>query len=242
MTKSNRKKSGNLLSAVLWNLAKLERIRYWYMASRVDARLLNSLNVFLHSIASMIILGTAAHLTSWALIFPSLGPTIFLLFYAPSSAMSAPRNAIAAHIAGALIGWACFAVLLFLDPSASLLPQTALPRIIAAAVALGICGILMSFSGIVHPPAASTTLIAGLGMINSLITVLFMAISVILLCLLAWTMHWLSGIKYPAWAPFDHSQGPLIHTKLGKLTLSSPSDKDRVKDVAARLASRQRLK
>ncbi len=236
------KKNGKLLSAVLWNLGKLERIRFWYMASRVDARVLNSLNVFLHSIASMIILGTAAHLTSWSLIFPSLGPTIFLIFYAPSSAMSAPRNTIAAHVAGAFIGWACFQVLLFMDPSAASLPHTALPRIITASIALGFCGILMSLSGIVHPPAASTTLVAGLGMINSPMTVAFMTMALILLCMLAWTMHWLSGIKYPAWAPFDNSQGPLIHTKLGKLTLSGPSDKDRVKDVAARLASRQRLK
>lgn len=221
-------------------LARSGRLRFWYLASKMDVRVLTALNVFIHSIVSMVILGTAAHLTSWPLIFPSLGPTIFLLFYAPSSPMAAPRNAIFSHAAGAFTGWACFQILMLILPGADTLLQTDPHRIITAAVALGLCGIFMSLTGIVHPPAASTTLIAGLGMLNSLWSMFMLCIAVTLLCCQAWIMHRFAGIKYPCWSPEAQNTGPEVVTRLGRLATGSPPERGSVQDIAARLATRQK--
>ena len=230
-------------SRLFWTIGRLGRARFWYLASRMDVRLLNALNVFFHSIVSMVILGVAAHLTSWSLIFPSLGPTIFLLFYAPSSRMAAPRNTIVSHLTGAVMGWACFNLFLLMVPDAASAAQTDPGRIITAAVALGLCGIFMSLTGIVHPPAASTTLIAGLGMMDGLRSICMLCVAVIFLCVQAWVMHRLAGIKYPAWRPFSQTGGPELVTRLGRLSTDRAGQgADRVRDVASRLAARQRLK
>jgi hypothetical protein len=121
--------------------------------------------------------------------------------------------------------------------------QTAPCRIITAAVALGLCGIFMSLTDIVHPPAASTTLIAGLGLMKSFSSIGTLCIAVIFICLQAWTMHRFAGIRYPAWKPFSYSGGPGIITKLGRLsTEPSSGKKNHIQNIAARLAARQKLK
>ena len=229
-------------SRVLWAISTLSRARFWYLASKMDVRVLNALNIFLHSVVSMVILGVAARLTSWSLIFPSLGPTIFLLFYAPSSPMAAPRSAILSHLCGAVTGLACFHILVFVLPAAALADHTAPCRIATAAVALGLCGIFMSVTGIVHPPAASTTLIAGLGLMNGLQSAAMLSVAVVFLCMQAWVMHRFAGIRYPFWSPLERYVGPEIVTKLGKVSAGPSSGSgDPVRDVAARLASRQKL-
>ncbi len=243
MIKLNAKISQKFSDRILWAAGRLGRARFWYLASRMDVRLLNALNVFFHSVVSMMILGIAAHLTSWSMIFPSLGPTIFLLFYAPSSHMAAPRNTVLSHLSGALTGWVCFNMLLFIVPDAASAAQTDICRIVTAAVALGLCGIFMSLTGIVHPPAASTTLIAGLGLMDGLSSISMLCLSVILLCMQAWVMHRLAGIRYPVWKPFSESTGPELITRLGRLSTGpAATGADRVQDIAARLATRQKLK
>lgn len=243
MIKLNAKIWKQFSDRLLWIAGRLGRARFWYLASRMDVRVLNALNVFFHSVVSMVILGVAAHVTSWSLIFPSLGPTIFLLFYAPSSRMAAPRNAVLSHLSGALTGWICFQALLLIVPDAASSAQTDICRIVTAAVALGLCGIFMSLTGIVHPPAASTTLIAGLGMMNGFSSIGMLCIAVIFLCVQAWVMHRLAGIKYPVWKPADESTGPELVTKLGRLSMGpSSTGAGRVHDIAARLATRQKLR
>ncbi len=243
MVKSKKIKAADAHERLFWHLGKLARARFWYLASRTDVRLLNAINIFLHSIISMIILGIAANITSWPLIFPSLGPTIFLIFYAPSSPMAAPRNAVLSHIVGAITGWLSFTALAHFYPEAASGSLTDPSRITTAALALGICGVFMSVTGIVHPPAASSTLIAGLGLMSSPLSILMVGAAVLFLCMQAWTMHWLAGIKYPAWSPVNRQSGPDIETKLGRLAPDNRVDRSNaVQDIAARLAARQKLK
>ena len=243
MAKIKEKKSAETDERLSWWIGKFARARFWYMASRVDVRILNALNVFLHSAISMIILGVAARITSWPLIFPSLGPTIFLLFYTPSSPMAAPRNAVTSHLFGALTGWLSHMALVWLVPAAGYAPLTHPAMIVTAAMALAICGIFMSLTDIVHPPAASTTLIASLGLMKGPLTIIMVGTAVFLLCMQAWTMHRLAGIRYPIWFPAAAHTGPDIETKLGKLAGRPGGEKENpVKDVAALLASRQKLK
>ncbi|MFM8894790.1 MAG: HPP family protein [Actinomycetales bacterium] len=57
------------------------------------------------------ILGLAAAGLAEPLIFPSLGPTIFLLLFLPLNVMSAPRNVIAGHGIGMASGYLALGIL-----------------------------------------------------------------------------------------------------------------------------------
>ncbi len=89
---------------ILWKLSKILRFRFWFLATRTDARLLSYIYLLATCFLAVMSLGIAARFCSVNLIFPSLGPTIFMQFYAPSSPMSSPRNTIVGHLIGCLVG------------------------------------------------------------------------------------------------------------------------------------------
>ncbi len=242
---------------LLWGLARLGRMRFWFWATRVDARLMTSVYVLISSFVCMAILGGAAMLSSWQLIFPSLGPTIFLQFYAPSLASSSPRNTVAGHLIGVTTG-----ILFFLAGKMVHCGHEGLcaGQVFMAAAALGTSGSIMAFTGLVHPPAASTTLIAALGLVERWQDVAVVAVSALLISMVAWVLHRFSGVRFPLWYPLNGDEGPVLETKLGHLHVSkgparqarpgpfaSGSSKcgtagdldDRASEIAARLRSRQ---
>jgi hypothetical protein len=55
--------------------------------------------------------GLAAHLLRQTLLFPSLGPTVFLVFETPLAAQSSPRNTLIGHGVGIAVGFG--AIVLF---------------------------------------------------------------------------------------------------------------------------------
>lgn len=202
---------------MLWSIARLGRLRFWFLASRYDARLSSAIYVFASSFLCMAILGLAAMWSSWQLIFPSLGPTMFLQFYAPSLASSSPRNTVAGHLIGVAVGTAAFLAGRWLH-----LGQGGLGpgQVFLAAAALGISGSVMAFTRLVHPPAASTTLIAALGMVERWQDAAAVGISALMISMVAWLLHRLSGVRFPLWHPIAESEGPVIDTKLGRLDVS----------------------
>ncbi len=232
----------NIADRLLWQLAKLSRLRFWYLAAHGDTRLVSSLFVLLACAVSMVILGTAAYLTSWAMIFPSLGPTIFLMFYAPASPMAAPRNAVLGHLSAALIGVAAFWAYRWLVARgvvAGAVPGSVTPGSIgASALALGLTAMFMTWTGLLHPPAASTTMIASMGLMYSWSNISVLILSVALISLQAWAMHRLNGIKFPLWAPSRRESGPRIETKLGEISPSTCRC-DEMEELAHRLITRR---
>ncbi len=58
-----------------------------------------------NGVISIGIMSAAAALTRQPLIFPSLGPTAFLLFYTPTAPAASPRNTICGHAIGASAGY-----------------------------------------------------------------------------------------------------------------------------------------
>lgn len=101
-------------------------------------------------------------------LFPSLGPTAFLLFYTPESEVSSPRSTLLGHLIGALAGWLSLAVFGLLDAPPALVAGVDWPRVGAAALSLGGTSALMVLLDAVHPPAGATTLIVSLGLMPSL--------------------------------------------------------------------------
>ena len=223
-----------------WELSKLARIRFWYLLTKVDIRILTAIFVLIACSVSMVIMGVVAYLTSWPFIFPSLGPSTFLCFYSPSSSMAAPRNMVLGHGIGAVVGFGVYHLSTTLVP-----PSMSGPiwMFISPAVALGIAGMVMVLTGILHPPAASTTMIAAMGLMPNWYSVPVVVAAVSLIAFQAYIMHHLAGVKYPLWNP-GKDFTPKITTILGNVVFEH-AEEDKRKDpfaaVSSQIVSRRKV-
>ena len=93
---------------------------------------------------------------------------------------------------GVVIGWTCFQ-LFGID--------TATGGMLAAALSLSVTSAAMIATRFSHPPAASTTLMVSLGMIQGGTERIALVVGVALLTAQAFAINRLSGISYPVWAP-----------------------------------------
>ncbi|MGO1052876.1 HPP family protein [Crossiella sp. CA198] len=138
--------------------------------------------------------------THLPLLFPSLGPTAYLLFSSPLTAPASPRNTLLGHLIGVLAGGIGLTVF-GLTQAAPDLTHLTWPRAGAAALALSLtCG-GMSLLGLSHPPAGATTLIVALGLMRTLPELVLIMLSVLALTALGAVVNRLSGIPYPLWRP-----------------------------------------
>lgn len=158
--------------------------------------------------ASIGLLGVTAYLAETVLIFPSLGPTAFLLFHRPTASAASPRNVLAGHVIGVVCGlFALTACGLFGAPSA-LRAGVTLSHAAAAALSLGTTSALMVLFDRGHPPAGATTLIISLGLMSDVWQVAALLAAVVVLIAQAWLVHKVAGTFYPAWAPRGESASP----------------------------------
>jgi len=102
---------GGDMAAVLHGLA--ERLRLPAPPRRSTAVL--GLFAFTNGLISIGVMAAAALVTGAPLIFPSLGPTAFLLFYTPLQPAASPRNTLGGHLIGAAAGYLSLAVFGLLD-------------------------------------------------------------------------------------------------------------------------------
>src|SRR5579875_2328108 len=134
--------------------ALLERLRLTDWMNRFPPRLVWSLYVLFNGFITIVLLSLVAILTNNPFVFPSLGPTAYLFFFAPLSRASSPRHALLGHGLAILCGYLSL-----------LVTGMELPPGIAAALSLGFTGALMVLFRISHPPAGATTLIISLRLI-----------------------------------------------------------------------------
>lgn len=124
----------------------------------------------LHAGALLACAGVLAWLTGRPMVFPSLGPTAYLLATGePGSGLSA-RRVLGGHAVGVLAGLAAYHGLAagFVVTAGATALSGGLLRLAAAgvvSVALTTAG--MRATGTVHPPACATTLIVSLGLLSS---------------------------------------------------------------------------
>ncbi len=146
------------------------------------------------------LLAAVAKVSRVPFVFPSLGPTAFLFFFAPQAPASSPRNALYGHSLGILCGYgALWAAGLAHAPSAM---QDGLnwPRVLAAALSLASTGVFMILLNVTHPPAGATTLIVSLGIITEPSHLVVLEVAVVLMVLQAIAINGLAGIEYPLWS------------------------------------------
>ena len=180
-------------------LSLLRRLRLDWLLHHFPSRLVQSLYVFVNGFITIAALALLALVTHNPFVFPSLGPTAYLLFFSPLAEASSPRNTVLGHAIGLVCGYAAFVL-----TGAGALPFGAhpgifWPRILAAALSLSATGAFMVLLDVSHPPAGATTLIVSLGIISKPHELVIIEVAVFLLVAQAWLINRLAGLPYPLW-------------------------------------------
>jgi CBS-domain-containing membrane protein len=161
--------------------------------------------VFVNGFVTIGLLALLALISRNPFVFPSLGPTAYLLFFSPLGRTSSPRNTMLGHAVGLVCGYAAYAV-----TGAGAIPFGAhlgiyWPRILAAALSLSATGAFMVLLDVSHPPAGATTLIVSLGIISKPWELVIIEVAVLLLVVQALVINRLAGLPYPLW----HAAAPM---------------------------------
>jgi CBS domain-containing membrane protein len=156
---------------------------------------------FINGCISIGLMSILAVITGSPFIFPSLGPTAFLFFYTPTSPSASPRNTLVGHAVGVLAGYFSLVVTGLTGAGPALAVGVTWPRVIAAALSLGLTAGLMVLLKSPHPPAGATTLIVSLGILTAPWKLVLLMGAVVVLTLQAIVINRLAGIPYPLWNP-----------------------------------------
>ncbi len=156
---------------------------------------------FVNGCISIGLMSALAVITGSPFIFPSLGPTAFLFFYTPTAPSASPRNTLIGHAIGAIAGYFSLVVTGLTMTGPALTVGVTWPRVIAAALSLGLTAGLMVLFKSPHPPAGATTLIISLGILRQPWQLVLLMAAVVLLTLQAFVINRLAGIPYPVWNP-----------------------------------------
>lgn len=176
-------------------IARRLRLRHPHFRGRPGTAVL----VFINGFITIAILSALAMVSHAPLVFPSLGPTAFLLFFAPHSRNASPRNTLCGHALGILCGYGALWLMGLRHAPSAMLEGVNLQRVLAAAFSLGATGALMILLRVVHPPAGATTLIISLGIITSPFHLLLIEIAVAAMVAQAIVINWIAGVDYPLW-------------------------------------------
>lgn len=164
-----------------------------------------SLVGFSTSFVSAGLMASLALFVEQPFIFPSLGATVFLLFYRSQASAAAPRNTILGHLIGAGCGLLSLAMTGLLDAPSAFVVGMSWPRVLASALSLGLTSGSMAALRMPHPPAGATTLIVSLGLMASFTDVAVLCLSIALAVGIASATHRVFGTPYPRWRPLDET-------------------------------------
>jgi CBS-domain-containing membrane protein len=178
--------------------ALLDKMRLMPLMNRFPPRLVWSAYVLLSGFITIALLSVVAMFTNNPFVFPSLGPTAYLYFFAPLARASSPRHALYGHAIAIACGY--FA----LWSTGMVFPHGLENGItwntgFAAAVSLGLTGAFMVLLRVSHPPAGATTLIVSLGLIAKPLDLFILEVAVMVLTLEAFAINRLAGLPYPLW-------------------------------------------
>lgn len=176
------------------------RLRLDWLLLHFPPRLVRSVYVFVNGFITIGVLALLSLVSRNPFVFPSLGPTAYLLFFSPLGRTSSPRNTIFGHAVGLICGYVAFVA-----TGAGALPFGVhagifWPRILAAALSLSATGAFMVLLDVNHPPAGATTLIVSLGIISRPRELVIIEVAVFLLVAQALVINRLAGLRYPFWS------------------------------------------
>jgi CBS domain-containing membrane protein len=177
----------------------LGRLRLAWLLDHFPPRVVWAIYVGVNGFLTIALLALLAVVTGSPFVFPSLGPTAYLLFIAPLAENSSPRNTILGHAIGLACGYAAYSLTGAANLPFGVHPGVYWPRILAAALSLSATGALMVLMRADHPPAGATTLIVSLGIISKPKALVIIEVAVFLLVAQAIVINRLAGLPYPLW-------------------------------------------
>jgi len=181
----------------------LRKLRLPALTERHGTRAVLGLFAFINGLVSIGIMSAAAALTGQPLIFPSLGPTAFLLFFTPRAPTASPRNTIIGHLIGVVAGYVSLVIFGLTDHGPAFAEGVTWARVGAAALSLALTSGFMVWLLAPHPPAGATTLIVSLGIMSQPSQLAFLMLAVGLLVLQGLVINRMAGIDYPLWKAPD---------------------------------------
>ena len=190
---------GGDMAAIVFGLAR--RARLGALTERHSSTFVLGLFAFVNGVIAIGVMAFVALLTGEPFVFPSLGPTAFLLFYTPLLPAASPRNTVCGHAIGALAGYLSLVVFGLTNAAPALATSVTGARVGAAALSLGLTSGAMVWARVPHPPAGATTLIVSLGILREPEQLLVLMLAVLLLVVQGFVINRLAGIPYPVWSP-----------------------------------------
>lgn len=188
---------GGEMSDILLGLFR--RLQLSTLLRHRSATPLLALFSFVNGCISIGIMALVALVTRAPFVFPSLGPTAFLFFYTPTAPPASPRNALIGHFIGAAAGWISLVIFGLENAGPALAVGVTWPRVLAAALSLGLTSGVMVLAKAPHPPAGATTLIISLGLLPHLWQLGVLMLAVAMLTVQAFVINRLAGLPYPVW-------------------------------------------
>ena len=185
-----------------------ERLRLARRLRRFPPRLVWAAFVFVNGFIAVAVLAGLAVVSHTPFVFPSVGPTAFLLYFMPLAATASPRNTLCGHAIGIGCGYASLCLVGLKHAPSAILEEIHGPRVLAAALSLAATGALMILVGVVHPPAGATTLIVSLGFITTPAHLAVIEVAVALMALQALGVNRLARVDYPLWSRHAPPPGP----------------------------------
>jgi CBS-domain-containing membrane protein len=186
----------------------LVRLRVRSNAERRDSTLWVGAFALVNGGLSTGLMAVGALATGAPLVFPSLGPTAFMLFYQPTSPAASPRNVLAGHLIAIAAGYASLVAFGLRHATPALTGGVTPAWVGSASMSLALTSGLMIWLRVPHPPAGATTLIVSLGILPRPIQLLALFVAILLLVLQGLVINRISGIPYPVWAPRERPGPP----------------------------------
>jgi CBS domain-containing membrane protein len=177
----------------------LGRLKLAWLLRHFPPRLVWALYVLVNGFLTISLLALLAVATDSPFVFPSLGPTAYLLFIAPLAENSSPRNTILGHAIGLICGYAAFIITGAANLPFGVHAGVYWPRILSAALSLSATGAFMVLLRAGHPPAGATTLIVSLGIISKPKELIIIEVAVFLLVAQALAINRMAGLPFPIW-------------------------------------------
>lgn len=144
--------------------------------------------------------GLAAWLTRQPLLFPSLGPTVYLQVESPQTRRASPRNTVIGHLVAIAVGWAALATFGLTTTAPATQIGVTPARVGAVVVALALTAALTVATRTSHPPAAATTLLVAMGTFRTGRDLVMLAAGVVLLTIVAFAANRARGVGVPLWS------------------------------------------
>lgn len=154
---------------------------------------------------SIAVIGWLAYLTGHPLLFPSLGPTAYLLFGSPTGSQSSPRNTIAGHLLGVAAGGVSLAIFGLVGAASVLEAGMTGAHLGSAALSLALAGAASILLEVPHPPSGATVLIVSLGFLDTPLEMADLMAGVVLLTVLAWLANRALGYRVPLLSPREET-------------------------------------